>query len=163
MSALAIDTYRLLTALKGTGKSANVTAEEIAGAVHVAQEGGDLLTKADFALRMDAFEERMDAFGARMDAFEKRMDAFDARMDAFDARMDAFDARMDAFVERMDAFVARMVAMEERFDAKLEAVRADLRAEIKASQTQNLLWLSGLVLASNGMVIALLARLAHVM
>ena len=135
MSALAIDTYRLLTALKGTGKSANVTAEEIAGAVHVAQEGGDLLTKADFALRMDAF----------------------------DARMDAFDARMDAFVERMDAFIARMVAMEERFDAKLEAVRADLRAEIKASQTQNLLWLSGLVLASNGMVIALLARLAHVM
>jgi hypothetical protein len=84
-------------------------------------------------------------------------------MDAFDARMDAFDARMDAFVERMDAFVARMVAMEQRFDAKLEAVRADLRAEIKASQTQNLLWLSGLVLASNGMVIALLARLAHVM
>ena len=156
MSALAIDTYRLLTALKGTGKSANFTAEEIAGAVHVAQEGGDLLTKADFALRMDAFEERMDAFGARMDAFEKRMDAFDARMDAF-------DARMDAFVERMDAFIARMVAMEERFDAKLEAVRADLRAEIKASQTQNLLWLSGLVLASNGMVIALLARLAHVM
>jgi hypothetical protein len=156
MSTLAIDTYRLLTALKGTGKSANVTAEEIAGAVHVAQEGGDLLTKADFALRMDAFEERMDAFGARMDAFEKRMDAFDARMDAF-------DARMDAFVERMDAFIARMVAMEERFDAKLEAVRADLRAEIKASQTQNLLWLSGLVLASNGMVIALLARLAHVM
>ncbi|HET9668528.1 MAG TPA: hypothetical protein VFQ93_02900 [Casimicrobiaceae bacterium] len=134
MSTLAIDTYRLLTALKGTGKSANFTAEEIAGAVHVAQEGADLLTKADFALRMDAFEKRMDAF----------------------------DARMDAFVERMDAFVARMVAMEQRFDAKLEAVRADLRAEIKASQTQNLLWLSGLVLASNGMVIALLARLAHV-
>jgi len=134
MSTLAIDTYRLLTALKGTGKSANFTAEEIAGAVHVAQEGADLLTRADFGVRMDAFEKRMEAF----------------------------DARMDAFVERMDAFVARMVAMEERFDAKLEAVRADLRAEIKASQTQNLLWLSGLVLASNGMVIALLARLAHV-
>ena len=134
MSTLAIDTYRLLAALKGTGKSANFTAEEIAGAVHVAQEGADLLTRADFGVRMDAFEKRMEAF----------------------------DARMDAFVERMDAFVARMVAMEERFDAKLEAVRADLRGEIKASQTQNLLWLSGLVLASNGMVIALLARLAHV-
>jgi len=134
MSTLAIDTYRLLAALKGTGKSANFTAEEIAGAVHVAQEGADLLTRADFGVRMDAFEKRMEAF----------------------------DARMDAFVERMDAFVARMVAMEERFDAKLESVRADLRAEIKASQTQNLLWLSGLVLASNGMVIALLARLAHV-
>jgi hypothetical protein len=148
MSTLAIDTYRLLTALKGTGKSANFTAEEIAGAVHVAQEGADLLTRAEF--------------GVRMDAFEKRMDGLDARMDAFDGRMDAYDARMDAFVERMDAFVARLVAMEERFDAKLEAVRADLRAEIKASQTQSLLWLSGLVLASNGMVIALLARLAHV-
>jgi chaperonin cofactor prefoldin len=155
MSTLAIDTYRLLTALKGTGKSANFTAEEIAGAVHVAQQGGDLLTKAEFGVRMDAFEKRMDAF-------EKRMDAFEKRMDAFDARMDAFDARMDAFVERMDAFVARLVAMEDRFDAKLEEVRADLRADIKASQTQNLLWLSGLVLASNGMVIALLARLAHV-
>ena len=148
MSTLAIDTYRLLTALKGTGKSANFTAEEIAGAVHVAQEGADLLTRAEF--------------GVRMDAFEKRMDGLDARMDAFDGRMDAYDARMDAFVERMDAFVARLVAMEERFDAKLDAVRADLRAEIKASQTQSLLWLSGLVLASNGMVIALLARLAHV-
>ncbi|HEY3583124.1 MAG TPA: hypothetical protein VGL90_01960 [Casimicrobiaceae bacterium] len=120
MSTLAIDTYRLLTALKGTGKSANFTAEEIAGAVHVAQQGGDLLTKAEFGVRMDAFE------------------------------------------KRMDAFVARLVAMEVRFDAKLEEVRADLRADIKASQTQNLLWLSGLVLASNGMVIALLARLAHV-
>jgi chaperonin cofactor prefoldin len=148
MSTLAIDTYRLLAALKGTGKSANFTAEEIAGAVHVAQQGGDLLTKAEF--------------GVRMDAFEKRMDAFEKRMDAFEKRMDAFDARMDAFVERMDAFVARLVAMEDRFDAKLEEVRADLRADIKASQTQNLLWLSGLVLASNGMVIALLARLAHV-
>ena len=148
MSTLAIDTYRLLTALKGTGKSANFTAEEIAGAVHVAQEGADLLTRAEFGLRMDAFE--------------KRMDGLDARMDAFDGRMDAYDARMDAFVERMDAFVARLVAMEERFDAKLDAVRADLRAEIKASQTQSLLWLSGLVLVSNGMVIALLARLAHV-
>jgi len=148
MSTLAIDTYRLLTALKGTGKSANFTAEEIAGAVHVAQEGAGLLTRAEF--------------GVRMDAFEKRMDGLDARLDAFDARMDAYDARMDAFVERMDAFVARLVAMEERFDAKLDAVRADLRAEIKASQTQSLLWLSGLVLASNGMVIALLARLAHV-
>ena len=141
MATMAIDTYRLLTALKGTGKGANYSAEDIANAMHVAQEGGDLLTRAEFGVRMDAFE---------------------ARMDAFEKRMDAFDARMDAFVERMDAFVARLVAMEERFDAKLEAVRADLRAEIKASRTQNLLWLSGLVLASNGMVIALLARLAHV-
>ena len=59
MSTLAIDTYRLLTALKGTGKSANFTAEEIAGAVHVAQEGAELLTKAEFGVRMDAFVARI--------------------------------------------------------------------------------------------------------
>jgi hypothetical protein len=39
MSTLAIDTYKLLTALRGTGKSANFTAEEIANAIDVAQEG----------------------------------------------------------------------------------------------------------------------------
>jgi hypothetical protein len=33
MSTLAIDTRKLLKALKGTGKSANFTAEEIADAV----------------------------------------------------------------------------------------------------------------------------------
>ena len=134
MSTLAIDTYRLLTALKGTGKSANFTAEEIAGAVHVAQEGAELLTKAEFGVRMDAF----------------------------DARMNAFEARMDAFVARMDAFVKRLDDLEAKFEAKLEALRADIKAEVKASQVQNLMWLSGIVLASNGMVIALLARLAHV-
>jgi hypothetical protein len=141
MSALAIDPYRLLTALKGTGKSANYSAEDIASAMQVAQEGGELLTRAEFGVRMDAF---------------------DARMDAFGARMDAFDARMDAFEERMDALEKRIDGMEIRFDAKLEALRADIKAEVKASQVQNLLWLSGIVLASNGVVIALLARLAHV-
>jgi hypothetical protein len=90
------------------------------------------------------------------------MDAVDARMDAYGARMDAFDARMDAFEKRMDALEKRIDAMEIRFDAKLEALRADIKAEVKASQVQNLLWLSGIVLASNGVVIALLARLAHV-
>ena len=127
MSTLAIDTYRLLTALKGTGKSANFTAEEIAGAVHVAQEGAELLTKAEFGVRMDAF----------------------------DARMNAFEARMDAFLKRLDD-------LEAKFEAKLEAVRADIKAEVKASQVQNPMWLPGIVLACNGMVIALLARLAHV-
>lgn len=53
-------------------------------------------------------------------------------------------------------------AMEARFDAKLEAVRADIKAEVKSSQVQNLMWLSGIVLASHGVVIALLARLARV-
>ena len=138
MSTLAIDTYRLLTALKGTGKSANFTAEEIAGAVHVAQEGTELLTKSDFGVRIDAF-------GVRIEA----------RMESFEARMESFEARMDALAKRIDD-------LEAKFEAKLEAVCADIKAEVKASQVQNLMWLSGIVLASNGMVIALLARLAHV-
>jgi hypothetical protein len=47
------------------------------------------------------------------------------------------------------------------FSARMEAWRADIKADVKASQLQNLLWLSGIVLASNGMVIAFLARVAH--
>jgi hypothetical protein len=120
MSALAIDSYKFLTALKRTGKSANFTAEEIASAIDVAQEGAELLTRSEFGVRMDAFQARMDTFSARI------------------------------------------VAMEAKFDAKLDALRADIKAEVKASQVQNLMWLSGIVLASNGVVIALLARLAHV-
>jgi hypothetical protein len=106
MSTLAIDTYRLLTALKGTGKSSDFTAEEIAHAIGAAQEGNELLTRREFEGRMAAFEAR--------------------------------------------------------FEARLEALRADIKAEVKASQVQNLMWLSGIVLASNGIVIALLARLAHI-
>jgi hypothetical protein len=109
----AIDTYTLLTALKGTGKSANYSAEEIASAIHAAQAGTELLTRR---------------------AFEERMTAFEAR----------FDAKL---------------AM---LEAKLESFRADIKAEVKAGQLQNLMWLSGIVLTSNGIVIALLARLAHV-
>ena len=102
MSTLAIDTYRLLTSLKGTGRDSNFTAEEIAHAIHAAQEGTELLTRREFEERMVAFE------------------------------------------------------------ARLEAFRADIKAEVKAGQLQNLMWLSGIVLASNGIVIALLARIAHV-
>ncbi|HSC22441.1 MAG TPA: hypothetical protein VLG08_01905 [Casimicrobiaceae bacterium] len=120
MSTLAIDTRKLLKALKATGKGANFTAEEIADAVDVAQEGAELLTRSDFNVRMDAFD-------VRMNAFERRM-----------------------------------AAIEASFDAKLDALRADIKAEVKASQLQNLMWLSGIVLASNGVVIALLGRLAHV-
>jgi hypothetical protein len=64
-------------------------------------------------------------------------------MSEFGARMAKFDARMDAF------------------DAKLEQMRADIKAAVKASQLQNLFWLSGIVLASNGIVVTLLARLAR--
>jgi hypothetical protein len=123
MSTLAIDTYKLLSALKGTGKSANFTAEEIANAVDVAQDDVQLLTKSDFVVGMDKLDARMDKFDARMDKFESRMDGFDAKLDLF---------------------------------------RADIKAEVKSSQLQNLFWLSGIVLASNGMVIALLARLGRV-
>ena len=111
---VVLDTYRLVTALRSTGKNANFTAEEIASAIDVSQQGSDVLTRS---------------------AFEVTMAGVDARFSRVDAAMGNFDAR-------------------------LEAVRADIKAELKASQVQNLLWLSGIVLASNGVVIALLARLA---
>jgi hypothetical protein len=137
MSTLAIDTYKLLSALKGTGKSANFTAEEIANAVDVAQDDAQLLTKSDFVVGIAEFESRMAGFDVRMDKLDVRMDKFNARMDKFESRMDGFDAKLDLF-------------------------RADIKAEVKSSQLQNLFWLSGIVLASNGMVIALLARLGRV-
>ena len=68
---------------------------------------------------------------------------FETKMGSIDARFDAIDARFDAI------------------DAKFEFLRADIKAEVKASQVQNLLWLSGIILASNGTVIALLARVTH--
>ena len=155
MSTLAIDTYKLLTALKGTGKSANFTAEEIANAVNVAQEDAELLTKSDFVVGISDFRSE---FNATMAAFKATMAEFKATMVEFEARMADFEARMAKFDARMVKFEARMDA----FEAKLEQVRADIKAEVKASQLQNLFWLSGIVLASNGMTIALLARLAHV-
>lgn len=115
MSTLAIDTHRLLRALKSTGKSANFTAEEIADAVDAAQEDREWVTRSHF----------------------------DATMAGVDGRMGRLEARMDVFA------------------AKIDAVRADIKAEVKASQMQNLLWLSGIMLASNGAVIAVLARAAR--
>ena len=137
MSTVAIDTRKLLRALKSTGKDSNFSADEIANAVDAAEESSELLTKSDFA--------------AGMSAFDARMARFEARMDGFEARMEGFEARMDGFAERMDAFDVKL-------EARLEALRADIKAEVKAGQVQNLLWLSGIVLVSNGAVIALLAR-----
>lgn len=114
-----MDTYRLRSALKATGKSANFTADEIADAIDVSQEGADLLTRADF----------------------------DATMERFNARVAGFDARMDRLEARMTVF-----------DAKIDLLRAEIKAEVKASQTQILLWRSGIMLVSNGAVIAVLAR-----
>jgi tetrahydromethanopterin S-methyltransferase subunit G len=58
-------------------------------------------------------------------------------------------------------FEASMREIDSRFDTletKMELVRADVKSEVKSSQLQNVLWLSGIILASNGAVIALLAR-----
>jgi hypothetical protein len=48
------------------------------------------------------------------------------------------------------------------FKADMQVIRADIRADVKAGHVQSLMWLSGIVLASNGLVIAFLGRLAHV-
>src|SRR5206468_4980656 len=140
MATEAIDSYKLLTTLKATGKDANYSAEELANAFRVAQEGADLLTTAHFESRTGVVDERFKTI--------------DARFDAVDARFDAVDARFDAVDERFDA-------LESKFDSKFDFLRADIKAEIKSSQLQNLLWLSGIILASNGAVIALLAQATH--
>jgi uncharacterized coiled-coil protein SlyX len=140
MSTVAMDTYRLRSALKATGKSANFTADEIANAIDVSQEGADLLTRADFDARMTGIDARMAGFDATMERFNATMERFNARMAGFDARMDRLEARMTVF------------------DAKIDLLRAEIKAEVKASQTQILLWLSGIMLVSNGAVIAVLAR-----
>ena len=123
---VVLDTNRLIAALKGTGKNANFTAEEIASAIDASQQGSDVLTKS----------------------------AFDAAVAGIDGRF----ARVEA---ALGTFDAKLENLRGTFDAKLETLRADIKAEVKSSQVQNLLWLSGIVLASNGVVIALLARLAR--
>lgn len=114
--APAVDSFKLLTALKATGKDANSSAEELASALDVAQQGSEILTRP----------------------------VFDAKLNEIDARFEAVDARFDA--------------LEAKMDAKFDLVRADIKAEVNSSQLQNLLWLSGITLASNGVVIAMLAR-----
>jgi hypothetical protein len=47
------------------------------------------------------------------------------------------------------------------FDGKLDAMRADIKAEVKVSRMQNLLWLSGIMLVNDDAVIAVLARAAR--
>jgi hypothetical protein len=81
-------------------------------------------------------EELVNAFGVAQVAVDLlTVPVFESRMSVVDAKFDAFDAKLDAF-------------------------RADIKAEVKSSQMQNLLWLSGIMLISNGMVIAVLARAA---
>jgi hypothetical protein len=72
---VVLDTYRLVTALRSTGKNANFTAEEIASAIDVSQQGSDVLTRS---------------------AFEVTMAGVDARFSRVDAAMGNFDARLEA-------------------------------------------------------------------
>jgi len=102
---------------------------------------------------------------------EEIVNAIDVAQDAVElvtvpihqASMSVVNARFDGIDARFEAIDARFVAIDRRFDAmdaKLEAMRADIKAEVKSSQMQNLLWLSGIMLFSNGAVIAVLARAA---
>jgi hypothetical protein len=68
-------------------------------------------------------------------------------MTGIDARMAGFDARMDRLETRMDVS-----------DAKIDLLRAEIKAEGNPSHTRILMWLSGIMLVSNGAVIAVLAR-----
>ena len=47
------------------------------------------------------------------------------------------------------------------FDARLDTMRAEMRLELKSGQLQSIYWLAGIVLISNGAVIALLGRVAR--
>ena len=124
---VVLDPYRLVSALKSTGKNANFTAEEIASAVDASQQDSDLLTKS-----------------------------------AFDAAMVRFEAALETKLSRFEAKHAGQEGKITGLEAKIELVRADIRAELRTTQVQTLLWLGGIMLASNGAVIALLARMAHV-
>lgn len=46
-------------------------------------------------------------------------------------------------------------------DAKLDTMRAEMRLELKSGQLQTFYWLAGIILVSNGAVIALLGRVAR--
>ena len=124
---VVLDPYRLVSALKSTGKNANFTAEEIASAVDASQQDSDLLTKS-----------------------------------AFDAAMVRFEAALETKLARFEAKHAGQEWKITGLEAKIELVRTDIRAELRTTQVQTLLWLGGIMLASNGAVIALLARMAHV-
>ncbi|HLX30367.1 MAG TPA: hypothetical protein VKV24_17960 [Casimicrobiaceae bacterium] len=58
-------------------------------------------------------------------------------------------------------FETRMARLEAWFEMLRAQMKAELKAEVKSGLLQNLTWLSGIVLASNGMVIALLAARAR--
>ena len=155
MAAEAIDSYKLLTTLKATGKDANYSAEELANAFRVAQEGADLLTRAQFESRMEVVDERFKTIDARFDALETK---FEARFSEMDSK---FEARFGEMDSKFGSLESKFGSLETKFDSKFDFLRADIKAEVKASQLQNLLWLSGIILASNGAVIALLARVTH--
>ena len=76
MATSAIDSYKLLSTLKATGKDSNFTAEELVNAIGVAQEGADLVTVAVFDAKMNELraELRADMKELRADMKELRAD-----------------------------------------------------------------------------------------
>lgn len=151
MSTTVIDTDRILGSLRATGKTANFTAEEIAQAFDAGQEGTDLLTRAEFGVTMAEFDSHVVGLEVRVGALEGRMGKLELRMDKLEVRMDKLETRMGRLEARMDVF-----------EVKLDALQFEIRAEIRSSQVQTLLWLSGLILVSNGALIGVLARALRV-
>ena len=80
MSATAIDTNRLIRALKATGKSENFSAEDLVGAFDVAQSDGDLVTRTYFDARLTGVEARFERLEARLDNFDAKLDTMRAEM-----------------------------------------------------------------------------------
>jgi chromosome segregation ATPase len=162
MSTAVIDPYRLVTALKATGKSANFTADEIASAVDASQQGSDLLTKSAFDAAMIRFEAGFDAKLAGLDA---KLGGLDAKLAGLEARTAGLEARTAGLEAKFAGLEARIAGLDAKFaglEAKIELVRADLKVELRTTHVQTLMWLGGIMLASNGAVIAILARMARV-
>src|SRR5206468_8553138 len=109
MATEAIDSYKLLTTLKATGKDANYSAEELANAFRVAQEGADLLTTAQFESRMGVVDERFKTIDARFDALETK---FEARFGEVGARFESLESKFEARFGEMDS---KFGSLESRF------------------------------------------------
>ncbi|MBS0327861.1 MAG: hypothetical protein JSS46_15130 [Proteobacteria bacterium] len=171
MASVAIDTNRLFRALKATGKSENFSAEDLVSAFDAAQSEGDWVTRAYFDARISGVDANGAALGMRMDSLEVRMDGLERRMDSLEVRMDGLERRMDSLEVRMDGLERRMTQVEARlerlearmdvFDAKLDTMRAEIRLDVKSGQLQNLFWLAGIILVSNGALIAMMGRIAR--
>jgi hypothetical protein len=84
--------------------------------------------------RLGSFEARLVGMDGRLGSFETRFVEMDERMSSFethiDERLSSFESQMD---ERFSSFESRI---EGRLDARLDAFKTDLRAEIEDSETR---------------------------